>query len=64
MKYSIKIKESEEGFAAWCEELPGCASQGRTEEEAIQNIREAIDEYLLVKKDLTNTEKTITIDVD
>ena len=33
-------------WAAWCPELPGCASTGDTEEEAIENIREAIALYL------------------
>jgi predicted RNase H-like HicB family nuclease len=33
-------------WAAWCPELPGCASAGDTEEEAIENIREAIALYL------------------
>ena len=32
--------------AAYCPELPGCASAGDTEDEALQNIREAIDLYL------------------
>ena len=33
-------------IAVWCPELPGCASAGRTEEEALANIREAIALYL------------------
>jgi len=33
-------------FAAYCPELPGCASAGDTEEEALRNIRQAIDLYL------------------
>ncbi len=33
-------------WAAWCPELPGCASAGETEAEALQNIREAIALYL------------------
>lgn len=33
-------------WAAWCPELPGCASAGETEEEAMRNIREAIALYL------------------
>lgn len=34
--------ESEGGYSAWVPELPGCASQGETREEALTNIREAI----------------------
>ena len=33
-------------WAAWCPELPGCTSAGRTEDEAAANIREAIELYL------------------
>jgi predicted RNase H-like HicB family nuclease len=46
MKYTIAIQESEEGFSVSCPGLPGCWSQGETEEEAIENIRDAIREYL------------------
>jgi predicted RNase H-like HicB family nuclease len=30
-----------------CPSLPGCISQGKTKEEAVQNIREAIEGYVL-----------------
>ncbi len=33
-------------FVAECPSLPGCISQGRTRQEAISNIREAIDGYI------------------
>ena len=33
-------------FAAWCPELPGCCSEGNTEDEAMSNIREAIALFL------------------
>jgi len=46
MKYRVTLVESEEGFAVWCDDLPGCASQGSTREEALNNIRAAIKEYL------------------
>ena len=46
MKYKVVLKESEEGFSVSCPGLPGCWSQGRTEEEALENIRSAIHEYL------------------
>jgi predicted RNase H-like HicB family nuclease len=52
MNYSITLVESEEGFAVWCEELPGCCSQGATREEAIQNIKDAIREYLEARAEL------------
>ena len=46
MKYKIVLQQSEEGFSVSCLGLPGCWSQGGTEQEAIENIGEAIREYL------------------
>ena len=46
MKYKIALYESEEGYSVSVPDLPGCWSQGETEEEAIENIRDAIREYL------------------
>ncbi len=46
MKYKIVLQESEEGFSVSCPGLPGCWSQGETEEEAVENIEDAIREYL------------------
>ena len=48
MKYRVALQESEEGFSAWVPGLPGCVSQGKTEEEALANIAEAVREYLEV----------------
>jgi len=47
-KYKVALHESEEGFAVSVPGLPGCWSQGRTEAEALDNIRHAIEEYLAV----------------
>ena len=46
MKYKVVMKKSEEGYSVSCPGLPGCWSQGETEEEAIKNILSAIQEYL------------------
>ena len=46
MKYKVLLQESEEGFSVSCPGLPGCWSQGKTEQEALENIRDAIREYL------------------
>ncbi len=48
MKYKVALHRSEEGFSVWAPGLPGCVSQGETEEEALENIAEAIREYLEV----------------
>ncbi len=47
-RYRIALRESEEGFSVSVPGLPGCWSQGETEAEAIENIREAIRDYLHV----------------
>ncbi len=46
MKYKVVLQHSQEGYAVSCPALPGCWSQGETEQEAIENIRDAIREYL------------------
>ena len=51
MKYRIALHKSEEGFAVSVPGLPGCWSQGTTEQEAIQNIQDAIREYWAVVED-------------
>lgn len=48
MKYKVALHQSEEGFAVSVPGLPGCWSQGATEAEALENVRDAIQEYLAV----------------
>jgi predicted RNase H-like HicB family nuclease len=48
MKYRIALHKSEEGYSVSVPGLPGCWSQGATEQEALENIRDAIREYLSV----------------
>lgn len=52
MTYKVSLKKTDEGFAVSCPGLPGCWSQGATEGEALENIRDAIREYLVVRDDL------------
>ena len=42
----ILEKEPEGGFSVTVPALPGCASQGETEREALENVKEAIDLYI------------------
>jgi len=52
MKYKIALQRTDEGYSVSVPGLPGCWSQGATESEPLQNIREAIREYLSVRDDL------------
>ncbi len=52
MKYKIALHRSDEGCSVSVPGLPGCWSQGATEDEAIANIQTAIREYLEVVDDL------------
>ena len=53
LRYTVSLLRNDEGFSVWVPGLPGCASQGQTEAEALDNIRKAIDEYLTVADELT-----------
>jgi predicted RNase H-like HicB family nuclease len=46
MRYKVVLQRSEEGFSVSCPGLPGCWSQGDSEQEALENIQDAIREYL------------------
>lgn len=46
MKYTVALTQTDEGYSVSCPGLPGCWSQGKTEQEALENIRDAIQEYL------------------
>lgn len=52
MKFTVTVERDEDGvFVVECPSIPGCVSQGATEEEALRNIREAIVECLEVRKE-------------
>ena len=53
MKFRVALQESDEGFSVWVPGLPGCASQGTTEEEAVANIADAVREYAEVVRQLS-----------
>ncbi|MEM2930964.1 MAG: type II toxin-antitoxin system HicB family antitoxin [Thermoproteota archaeon] len=47
MRLTVILSEEDEGgYSVQCLELPGCISEGETREEALVNIREAIEGYL------------------
>lgn len=56
MKLKIVLEESNEGgYTVYVPSLPGCISEGDTEEEAIENIKEAIELYLESGDDILPT---------
>ncbi len=63
MNYKVVLNETEEGVSVNCPGLPGCWSQGATEEEALENIRDAIQEYLAAVDDLTRDDTVRVVEV-
>jgi predicted RNase H-like HicB family nuclease len=46
MRYKVVLQRSDEVFSVSCPGLPGCWSQGDSEQEALENIQDAFREYL------------------
>jgi len=63
MKYTVKLEKTDEGYAVWCPGLPGCWFQGATEEEALENIKDAIETYLETIEELTKDKVTRVVEV-
>ena len=63
MKYIVKVEKTDEGYAIWCPGLPGCWSQGATEEEALENIKDAIETYLVTVEELVKDKVTRLVEV-
>ena len=53
MKYRVVLQKTDEGVTASVPGLPGCISEGANEEEALDNIKSAIAEYLEAVKELS-----------
>ena len=63
MKYKIALYKSDEGYSVSCPGLPGCWSQGATEQEAIENIQDAIKEYLSAVDELVQDAEVREVEV-
>jgi predicted RNase H-like HicB family nuclease len=63
VKYRVRLEITDEGYAVWCPGLPGCWSQGTTEEEALENIKDAIETYLATVEELTKDKTTRLVEV-
>ena len=64
MRYKVVLEESDEGFAVSVPVLPGCHSQGATEPEALENIADAIREYLEVVNEQAQPQGTQVREVE
>jgi predicted RNase H-like HicB family nuclease len=62
-KYRVVLRPSEEGYSVSCPGLPGCWSQGATEEEALANIQVAIREYVEAAEELTRGNDSRVVEV-
>lgn len=63
MTYKVSLYQTEEGYAVTVPGLPGCCSQGSTEGEALENIADAIREYLAVADELAGEAETREVEV-
>lgn len=63
MKYKVALRRSEEVHSVVVPGPPGCYSQGATEKEALENIADAIREYLEVVAELAEDEEAREVEV-
>ena len=63
MKYKIALHQSEGGYSVSVPGLPGCWSQGDTEAEALDNIQDAIREYLATADELVEGSEVREVEV-
>jgi len=63
MRYKVTLKKTDEGYAVCAPGLPGCWSQGQTEEEALENIKDAIEAYLATVEELSKGKKSRYVEV-
>jgi predicted RNase H-like HicB family nuclease len=63
MTYKVALYPTEEGFSVSVPGLPGCWSQGVTEEEALRNIEDAIRDYLAVISELARDAQVREVEV-
>ncbi len=61
--YRVVLRKSEEGYSVSCPGLPGCWSQGATEDEALANIQVAIREYVEAAEELARNDESRFVEV-
>ncbi|MBU0878204.1 MAG: type II toxin-antitoxin system HicB family antitoxin [Candidatus Omnitrophica bacterium] len=63
MKYKVNLEKTEDGYAVWVPGLAGCWSQGKTEKEALENIKDAVQAYLATVEELSKDKKSCYVEV-
>jgi predicted RNase H-like HicB family nuclease len=61
--YRVVLRQSEEGFSVSCPGLPGCWSQGASDQEALANIRTAIREYVQAAEELAKDGESRVVEI-
>jgi len=63
MNYRIRLVETDEGWSVSCSDLPGCHSQGSTRQEALEAIRAAISDWLMVEAEESGIKSAETLEI-
>ena len=63
MSYRVRLLETDEGWSVSCLDLPGCHSQGESREEALANIREAIQLWFEVEAEEAGVKTVETLEL-
>jgi predicted RNase H-like HicB family nuclease len=63
MRYRVNITKTLEGYSIWVPGLPGCWSQGNTEKEALENIKDAIKGYMETARELCKKNQCRLVEV-
>ncbi len=63
MRYKVELIKIPKGHTVGCPDLPGCWSEGATEDEALVNIQDAIREYVLAQQEIDKLKETRYVEV-
>lgn len=63
IRYKVNLQKTEEGYSIWVPGLPGCWSQGKTEIEALENIKDTIQSYIETVEELTQGKETSFVEI-
>ncbi|MBI4753565.1 type II toxin-antitoxin system HicB family antitoxin [Candidatus Desantisbacteria bacterium] len=63
MQYKVNLEKTDEGYTIWVPGLPGCWSQGKTEEESLENISDAIQSYLLTVEEMNKDSESRFVEI-